>query len=251
MEIRAGEKKSYARVPTRFTRFTLATLAILVTPATAGTLGPAPWPSPHSPRTLPLLCPASKPLSRPLTLVPHHQPQSSRSLISTRFAPSAPNSAPLSPTPSPLPALPTSGVVHLHATCLSRCIYGIGLEWQSESTVHPMLPAQRSLPLFLAAALLCAAPAAGGGYLQKLAAASKEAFTWGWDDYVRWGVQPGKRTDYLTHSVVFSQDDIDSATGYNVRVVMLRRDVCICARGICTRGVCICVYRYTPRTIGQ
>ena len=122
MEIRAGEKKSYARVPTRFTRFTLATLAILVTPATAGTLGPAPWPSPHSPRTLPLLCPASKPLSRPLTLVPHHQPQSSRSLISTRFAPSAPNSAPLSPTPSPLPALPTSGVV----TCLSRCIYGIG-----------------------------------------------------------------------------------------------------------------------------
>ena len=134
VEIRAGEKKSYARVPTRFTRFTLATLAILVTPATAGTLGPAPWPSPHSPRTLPLLCPASKPLSRPLTLVPHHQPQSSRSLISTRFAPSAPNSAPLSPTPSPLPALPTSGVV----TCLSRCIYGIGFRVpQPPTQKHP------------------------------------------------------------------------------------------------------------------
>ena len=98
----------------------------------------------------------------------------------------------------------------------------------------------RPLPLFLAAALLCAAPAAGGGYLQKLAAASKEAFTWGWDDYVRWGVQPGKRTDYLTHSVVFSQDDIDSATGYNVRVLWCAARACVHVLGV---YVCVHLYR--------
>ena len=76
--------------------------------------------------------------------------------------------------------------------------------------------------------LLLLQSAEGGGYLEKLAAASREALSWGWDDYVRWGVQPEKRTDYLSHSIVFSQDDIDSARGYNVR----RRSVCVGEGGV-------------------